>query len=106
MAKQPNIHSKVRKAKTGANEVHEGFLFMEPIPSPELMKQYAEVDPTFPDRILKMAEAESAHRQSEEKKLNKCRRAEIRSDGFGRLSALFLAFFALGGVWLFNVFIV
>lgn len=31
------------------------------LPSPEMMQQYQEVDPTFANRILKMAESEEDH---------------------------------------------
>jgi uncharacterized membrane protein len=33
------------------------------IPPPEMMEQFKTIDPTFPDRILKMAENEGTHRR-------------------------------------------
>lgn len=33
-----------------------------PIPPPNLLNDYRLIDPTFPDRIIKMAESEQAHR--------------------------------------------
>ena len=42
--------------------------FAGPIPPPSMMKQYEETLPGSADRILKMAENQSEHRQSLEKK--------------------------------------
>ena len=42
--------------------------FTGPIPPPPIMKQYEEILPGSADRILKMAENQSEHRQSLEKK--------------------------------------
>ena len=42
--------------------------FAGPIPPPSMMKQYEETLPGSADRILKMAENQSEHRQSMEKK--------------------------------------
>ena len=42
--------------------------FAGPIPSPPVMKQYEETLPGSADRILKMAENQSEHRQWMEKK--------------------------------------
>lgn len=39
-----------------------------PIPPPEILKQYNEIDPNFANRIMSMAEAESQHRHSFEQK--------------------------------------
>ena len=38
--------------------------FTGPIPHPAHMQQYKEIDPSFPDRILKMAESNLKHTQS------------------------------------------
>lgn len=42
-----------------------------PIPSPEVLAEYNEIDPTFANRILVMAEQQSSHRQEMEKKIVK-----------------------------------
>lgn len=39
------------------------------IPSPEMMEQYAAVDPTLPSRILQLTEDEGNHRRDMEKKI-------------------------------------
>jgi len=36
------------------------------LPSPEMMEQFKQVDPTFPDRIVKMAENEAINRHKNE----------------------------------------
>lgn len=41
--------------------------FQGPIPPPSILKGYAEVIPSAPERILAMAESQSAHRQELEK---------------------------------------
>ena len=91
------MHGKVRKARQGNQEIQEGYFFSGPIPSPDLMKEYAEVDPKFPERILTLTEGEASHRQREEKKINRCKLAEIRSDAIGRLAALVFAFLCIVG---------
>ena len=44
-------------------------LHMGPIPSPEVLAEYNEIDPTFANRILVMAEQQALHRQEMEKKI-------------------------------------
>lgn len=41
--------------------------FSGPVPSPGHMKEYAEIDPSFPDRFFAMAEKQQAHDQAVEK---------------------------------------
>ena len=41
--------------------------FSGPVPPPGHMKEYAEIDPSFPDRFLAMAEKQQAHDQAVEK---------------------------------------
>jgi len=52
------------------------------IPPPHMMAEFMNVDPTFPERIMAMAEKESAHRQKNELMLNK---GMIRSTYLGML---------------------
>lgn len=44
---------------------------MGPIPSPEVLAEYNEIDPTFANRILVMAENQAKHRQELEKRIVK-----------------------------------
>lgn len=39
------------------------------IPPPEMMEHFAEIDPSFPDRILRMAEKEGDARRSRERSI-------------------------------------
>ena len=58
--------------------------FTGPIPPPSIMKQYEEILPGSADRILKMAENQSEHRQSLEKqRLSFSNRAVRRGQIFG-----------------------
>jgi hypothetical protein len=41
--------------------------FTGPIPHPEHMQKYQDIDQSFPDRILKIAESNLSHKQSVEK---------------------------------------
>ena len=43
--------------------------FSGPIPNPSHMKQYQEIDPSFPNRLLTMAESNLQHQQSIEKNI-------------------------------------
>ena len=39
-------------------------IFKGPLPPPSILKQYNTIDPTFADRIVKMAESEQEHRKN------------------------------------------
>ena len=39
------------------------------IPPPEMMEKFSEIDPSFPDRILKMAENEGIERRARERSI-------------------------------------
>ncbi len=49
-----------------AQTVIQARQFSGPIPPPEMLDQYASVDPEFPDRIITMAESQQQHRQNME----------------------------------------
>ena len=68
-------------------------LYSGPIPSPALMKGYAEIDPTFPDRILRMAEKSNDADIEDQHSI-------VRSDNFSRVFGQVLSFF-LGCAGLF-----
>jgi uncharacterized membrane protein len=56
-------HPKKEQAIVQATTHYQG-----PIPPPQLLKQYDEISPGFADRIIRMAESETAHRQQAENK--------------------------------------
>lgn len=47
--------------------VHHSEQFQGPIPHPEHMQQYKDIDPAFPNRIISMAESNLDHKQLIEK---------------------------------------
>lgn len=62
-----NVEEIVReqvKTAFSSLSVHARF-FVGPIPPPEVLKQYAEISPDIPDRIVKMAENEQLERMKE-----------------------------------------
>lgn len=60
-----------------------------PLPSPEVLEQYKAVQADLPERILAMAERQSAHRQEMEKKLVSGQvAAQTRGQVFGLLMGL------------------
>lgn len=68
------------------------FSVQGPLPSAAEMRGYAEINPELPLRIMAMAEKQSGHRQTLEKKAVE---AQIRSQRLGQFFAFFLG---LGGI--------
>jgi uncharacterized membrane protein len=59
---QVNVH---RDHNKGTQEIT-GKVYQGIIPSPEMMKEYQEVDPSLPMRLVKAMEDEAAHRREVE----------------------------------------
>lgn len=57
------------------------------VPPPVLLKQFNEVDPTFAERIFKMAEAQNEHSIKQEESITK---NEYKIKARGQLAALFI----------------
>lgn len=73
-------------------------LFHGPLPPPETLAQYDQILPGAADRIIKMAEAQSAHRRELERAAVT---GNIRSEGRGQLFAFILALATIvGGIGL------
>lgn len=70
-----------------ASQSYEGM-----IPPPQMMSEFMDVDPTFPERIMAMAEREAAHRHKNELLLNK---GAVRSTYLGMVLG-FLAVVIVG----------
>ena len=69
----------------------EAKFFQGPIPDPQTLQEYQQIDPNFPERILAMAEAQSAHRQQQEKShLKGMIRARFVGLGLAFLSVLLI----------------
>lgn len=62
--------------------------FQGPIPDPQTLQGYQQIDPDFPKRILAMGEAQSAHRQQQE-------RCYLKGSNRARLVGLVLAFLSV-----------
>ncbi|MFM1580743.1 DUF2335 domain-containing protein [Helcococcus bovis] len=73
-------------------------LYSGPIPSPEVLKQYSEIDYDFPNRILAMAENQSSHRIRIEEKVIK---NDITNEKIGMILGFILcAISIIGGIYL------
>lgn len=62
-------------------------IYQGPLPHPDVLKGYAEVDPSFPDRVIGMAENQSLHRQNLE---NKVIDANIKNERRGSIFAFII----------------
>lgn len=72
-----------------------------PIPSPDTLKGYADVDSSFPDRIFLMAEKQSNHRMSLEKEVIK---SNIKNERTGMFLGAFISILTiLGGIYLIAI---
>jgi uncharacterized membrane protein len=74
--------------KMESSQVHLG-----PIPDPATLAGYGAIQPDFPERILKMAEGEAAHRRGIDNKLVEGR---LRIESRGQAYALVIALFGIG----------
>ncbi len=75
--------------------------FAGPIPSPEVMQEYKDIDPGLPDRIMTMAEKQQAHRTAMERREQKIYPFLLV---FGQLLGFFLGIVALlGGFYLISI---
>jgi uncharacterized membrane protein len=76
-------------------------VFSGPIPSPEMLAEYGRIIPDGPERILRMAEAQSEHRRALETSVVT---SQNRQSEKGQLYAFILALvFAGVGVWMASI---
>lgn len=61
---------KVHKDHQGTHEIT-GKFYQGIIPSPDMMKEYQEIDPALPMRLVKAMEDEAAHRRQVENRIIK-----------------------------------
>jgi uncharacterized membrane protein len=89
-------------SRTQRSEIHEIHAeYKGPIPPPDALKNYGQVDPSFPERIMAMAEREQAHRH----KLDVEQQAIIGEDlkqmrserRFGQMCGLLLGLIVVAG---------
>jgi len=58
MANQSQLANQNRQQVVQAQEISE--FFQGPLPAPEMLERYKNADPSFPERIMRMAEAHNA----------------------------------------------
>lgn len=65
-----------------------------PLPLPTLLRDYGDIDPSFPERIMKMAELEQCHRHEIEKSISSANiemaRKEFMERRLGQIFALII----------------
>lgn len=83
-----------REAKKSANKVvlARGEFYAGPIPNPEALARYEEILPGAADRIIKMAEEQSAHRQKIE---NEVIKSSIENSKRGQIFGATIAMVAI-----------
>ena len=85
----------IRGEQTGVTKTIAGKYYQGIIPSPEMMQQYQQVDPTFPSRILQLTEDEAiSRRKNENKIINHAFISTLIGNLLGFLSILALSFLA------------
>lgn len=71
-------------------------IFQGPLPHPDVLKGYAEVDPSFPDRVIGLTENQSQHRQNLE---NTVVEANIKNQRRGSIFAFILGLITIVGAF-------
>jgi uncharacterized membrane protein len=90
--------SKEQQNQQSSISVSRQQLFAGPVPSPDLLEKYEQIQPGFADRLIKMAEKEQEHRLKSQEKL---------IDGERELSNKELANFKRGQIFaILSVFII
>ena len=92
VVKTDNLSLKSQRAAGNGMDLQEHKLYMGPVPSPDIIKEFGEIDPSFPNRLITLAENEAKHRQAEVAANNKVIRQEIRSDAIVRFVSPFMAY--------------
>ena len=75
--------------------------FSGPLPPPEILRKYNDIEPGFANRIMTMAESQSHHRQTMESLVIGSR---IRYEGRAQILASIIALaLGLGSIWLISI---
>lgn len=102
---QPAHQSSTLKAGVNSNRngtavAVQAKAFSGPIPDPEYLKAYAEIDPSIADRIVAMAEKEQAHRHALENQQVDLHKAEqlyhFKEGRLGQVLALLVTILFVG----------
>lgn len=96
---RPIVPSKRTDRPEGRALVHQQFEISGPIPPPQILKGYGDVDPTFPQRILKMAEDEQSHRHDMERQTLDVQKDDLKRDRMeARLGQVFALIIGLAAI--------
>lgn len=88
-----NSISSPQKESQNTHLIQKTETFSGPLPPPDVLARYDQIKPGFAERIVAMAERQSAHRQELETKVLRYAAIEGR---IGQIFALVIAVFALG----------
>lgn len=83
-----NTNSPDRHNQDAALVVHQSQSFSGPLPPPDILKKFDEVVPGAAERIIKMAEEQSAHRKDLERKVIE---SDIARSKWGQVLGFFIA---------------
>lgn len=87
--KNPNEAFAVFKKEVMSIKVSTAMRYTGPIPHPSTLKGYKEVDPTFPERIVKLVENDQDHKiDLDNTKLNNANKLNILGMWFGFIIAI------------------
>ncbi len=89
--KEPNSNAKLEVKQT------QTLITSSPIPPPDFMRAYAEIDPSLPDRILKLAEDNLNHQYKHQNKID-----ILQFLGWGSATLITLVAMGLGTYLLMN----
>jgi uncharacterized membrane protein len=64
----PDVKKEVSRSPEVIKSVLETFSFSGPLPPPEVLEKYGDINKSFPERIIKMAEKEQKNRHLNNKK--------------------------------------
>lgn len=78
---RPIVPSKRTDPPEHQTLVHQQFETISgPVPPPQILKGYGDVDPSFPQRILEMAENEQSHRHDMERETLDAQKDDLKRD--------------------------
>ena len=77
------------------------FTYSGPLPPPAMLQQYNEIEPGLADRIVKMAEGQSAHRKDLESKVIS---SDIKNSRLGIICGLSVVMACITGAVLTSIF--
>ena len=90
IAQLPSDPTELRQLTIASQYIH------GPIPSPDILSNYSKADPSFPERIMKMAESEIKHRQEMDRKALEAdivmTKVEVKTEAIATIAGQILGF--------------